>query len=358
MVRRGKRNKILVIDHDRAMGELISDVLLQAGYAVTCVPTSKEGCQVFAEDNFDVVILDSKISNGQSLETLAIIKQKNADCPVIIISSNPSFSAVRQVMNMGAYDYLTVPFSAEELSFVVRNAVGVANLGGIINNLQHELSKGQLVLKSQAELIKKDSTEKVKRIDKLNKDLQETYMRSIKALIQIIDARDHYTHRHSENVSRYAVSIAKSLGLNVKEVEAIKEACALHDLGKIAIHDYILNKPGKLNEKEWEQMKLHTVKGAQILAPLNFLDGIIDIVRQHHERYDGKGYPDGRKAEQIYLGSRIIAVADAFDAMTSKRPYRKRPLNRKEAVKELKKNSGTQFDPKIVEIFLKVLKKK
>lgn len=353
-----KRPRILVIDRDRAMGELISDVLLQNGYAVTCVPSTKEGWQVFCENNFAVVIMDLKLPNTESVDTFNVIKERSPNCPIIIISNNPSFSAIRQVMNMGAYDYLTVPFSADELSFVVRNAIGVVNLGSVIHNLKHELSKEQLILKSQTELIKEDSAEKIKRIDKLYKDLQETYMRSIKTLIQIIDARDHYTHRHSENVCKYASAIAKTMGLNVKEVEAIKEACALHDLGKIAVHDYILNKPGKLTKKEWEQIKLHSTRGAQILAPLSFLDGVIDIVRQHHERYDGKGYPDGRKAEQIYLGSRIIAVADAFDAMTSKRPYRQRPLTKQEAIKELKSNSGTQFDPKVVKIFLKILKKR
>jgi HD-GYP domain-containing protein (c-di-GMP phosphodiesterase class II) len=104
-------------------------------------------------------------------------------------------------------------------------------------------------------------------------------------------------------------------------------------------------------------MKLHSTKGAQILAPLSFLNGIIDIIRQHHERYDGKGYPDGRKAEQIYLGSRIIAVADAFDAMISKRPYRKKPLTKKAAIEEIKRNRGKQFDPHIVDVFLRIFDK-
>ena len=152
------------------------------------------------------------------------------------------------------------------------------------------------------------------------------------------------------------MAIAKELKLNQKEIEEIREACALHDLGKIAIHDYILTKPGKLTAKEWTIMKMHSLKGVEILSPLGFLDGVIDLIRQHHERYDGKGYPDGIETDKILLGSRIMAVADSYDAMISHRPYKKRPLTQKEAIAELKANSGTQFDPSIVKAFLRVIK--
>jgi len=350
--------RILVMETDRAMRELISDVLLQDGYRVNCVHSAKEGLRIFSKENFDAVIMNLKLPRCDSLKVLQQIKNRKSDCPVVVISDSVSFSKVQRAISKGAYDYLSVPFKADELSFVIRNAAGVANLGNIILNLKKELSKEQLILKSQSDLIKRDSSDKIRRIDKLYKDLQDTYMRSIKALIQTIDARDHYTHRHSENVTKYAVAIAKGMDLSPKEVEAIKEACDLHDLGKIAVPDYILNKPGKLTDKEWVQMKLHSSKGAEILAPLSFLNGIIDIVRQHHERYDGKGYPDGRKAEQIYLGSRIIAVADAFDAMISKRPYRTKPLSKKQAIEEIKRNRGKQFDPQVVDIFLKIFNRK
>jgi len=350
--------KILVVDRNQPTCKLVSSVLNQEGFAVACVTSAKAGWEAFSGDNFSVVILNLNLPRTTSLKLLKMIKKHKSECPVVVISNDTSFSSVQKAINQGAYDYLTVPFRAEELSFIIRNAVGVFNLGSVIQNLKHELSQEELILKSQNELIKKESTEKIKRIDKLYKDLQDTYMRSIRALIQTIDARDHYTHRHSANVTRYAVAIAKKMGLNAKETESIKEACALHDLGKIAVHDYILNKPGKLTKREWVQMKLHSSKGAQILAPLSFLDGIIDMIRQHHERFDGTGYPDGRKGQQIYLGSRIIAIADAYDAMISKRPYRKKPLTRQQAINEIKKNRGSQFDPEIVDVFLKIFDKK
>ncbi len=191
---------------------------------------------------------------------------------------------------------------------------------------------------------------------RLYSSLEETYIRTIMALASTIDAKDHYTKTHSEHVTEYAVAIAKEMGFSEKEIEEISHACQLHDLGKIGVHDYILTKPGKLTPQEWEEIKLHSLKSAEILRPLVFLGGVIELVEQHHERYDGKGYPFGIKAEKIKLGARIMAVADSFDAMITDRPYRK-ALPKEEAIAELKKNSGTQFDTKVVEAFLRVLDK-
>ena len=145
------------------------------------------------------------------------------------------------------------------------------------------------------------------------------------------------------------------MGLTEQEINDISQACQLHDLGKIGIHDYILTKKGDLTPEEWDEIKLHSLKGAMILKPLSFLKGVIKLVEQHHERYDGKGYPYGLKGEEILLGARIMTVVDSFDAMTTARPYRK-SLTKEAAIKELKKNNGIQFDSKVVEVFLEVLK--
>lgn len=170
--------------------------------------------------------------------------------------------------------------------------------------------------------------------DRVNK----TYMNSMRALALAIDEKDHYTRTHSENVTAYAVAIAREMNLSGNEVEEIGQASQLHDLGKIGVHDYILNKPGKLTEEEWEEIKLHSLKGAEILEPLDFLKGVIELVKQHHERYDGKGYPNGQSGKNIRLGARIMAVADAYDAMISERPYRK-ALSKDEAINELKRQT-------------------
>jgi putative nucleotidyltransferase with HDIG domain len=182
-------------------------------------------------------------------------------------------------------------------------------------------------------------------------------MRTIKALAQAIDARDHYTHSHSENVARYAVAIANEMHVSIEDIETIREACELHDLGKIGIQDNILIKPAELTPQEWKVMKRHPLTGAQILGPLTFLRSVVDLIRQHHEHYDGSGYPAGLKGEEILLGARIIHLADAYEAMSSSRSYRKVPFSKEKAILEIKKYGGTQFDPKVVEAFLKIADK-
>ena len=184
---------------------------------------------------------------------------------------------------------------------------------------------------------------------------EDMNLNTIKTLAVAIEAKDHYTRGHSDRVTRYAVDIAQEMHLSKKEVEVIQHAGILHDLGKLGIDDAILRKPGKLTDEEYDLIKKHPEIGEYMLGPLKFLKDEKPIVRHHHERYDGRGYPDGLKGEAIPLGARIMAVADTFDAMTSERPYRPiYPIN--SVVQEIQENSGTQFDPKVVEAFLRVLK--
>ena len=184
--------------------------------------------------------------------------------------------------------------------------------------------------------------------------LQETYIRTVMALSSAIDAKDHYTKNHSERLAHYSMAIAEELGLSKVEIEHIRLASYLHDVGKIAVHDNILGKPSGLTAHEWEEVRLHPLKGAAILKPLTFLKEVSLLVEQHHERYDGKGYPHGLKGEEIKIGARILSVVDTYDAMITKRPYRQIPFSKQEALEEIKRNSGSQFDPKIVEVFLRI----
>lgn len=184
--------------------------------------------------------------------------------------------------------------------------------------------------------------------------LKETYFATVTALISALDAKDHYTKAHSDNVGKYAVAIGRRLMFSTPQLDELHMACQLHDLGKIGIHDHILTKPGKLDAQEWDEMKQHSLKSAQILRPLLFLGNAVSFIEQHHERFDGTGYPYGLKGDAITLGARIIAVADSFDAMTSKRPYGK-VFSKNEAVAELVRNKGAQFDPKVVDAFEQVL---
>lgn len=191
---------------------------------------------------------------------------------------------------------------------------------------------------------------------KLYEELQKNYLNTIISLASTIDARDPYTHRHSKNVTKYAVRLAQEIKLPTQVIENIRYAGLLHDIGKISIKDEILLKAGKLTEEEYHQIKTHPVKAEEIIKTLPFLAEVTHIIRHHHERFDGNGYPDGIKGENIEVGARILMIADVFDAMTTNRPYRK-ALSLAEAKNELIKNKDTQFDPHIADYFLHVLEK-
>jgi response regulator RpfG family c-di-GMP phosphodiesterase len=184
--------------------------------------------------------------------------------------------------------------------------------------------------------------------------LQESYFATMKSLALALDAKDRYTAGHSESVQRYSVEIARELGLSQEEIMTIRRAGALHDIGKIGIPDSIISKPSRLTPEEFEKIKEHPVLGEQMILPIPFLNQARGIIRHHHERFDGGGYPDGIKGQEIELGARIMAVADTFDAMTSDRPYRK-ALTTEEAMAEIERCRNSQFDPDAVEAFVRVM---
>lgn len=192
---------------------------------------------------------------------------------------------------------------------------------------------------------------------KLYQNIRNLYKSTLKVLANALDAKDSYTHGHSQRVAEYSLAIACELGLSAKEKDDLEFAALLHDIGKIGIRDNILCKPGKLTDEEFKIIQMHPVMSAQILEPIEFLSDKIPIVKHHHERYDGRGYPSKLSKDEIPFGARIICVADTFDAMTSNRSYRK-GLPAEVALEELKRCSGAQFDPVMVEAFLKVFEKK
>ena len=202
------------------------------------------------------------------------------------------------------------------------------------------------------DIIKRQQQEE---LDKRKKNIEEMSLQLMQMLSTTIEAKDEYTKGHSHRVAEYSVLIARELGWNEKELSNLKNAAHLHDIGKIAIPDTILNKPSKLSEEEFSIIKEHTIIGANILKNISLIDHVQEIVRNHHERYDGNGYPDGLKGKEIPLHARIVAVADSYDAMSSQRIYRNQ-LPPEKIIQELENNKGTQFDPEITDIFLKLLR--
>lgn len=216
------------------------------------------------------------------------------------------------------------------------------------------LAQMQLRLKEWNHDLQLRVEEKTRSLRLMHEQLQQSYLQTVTAFIQAVGAKDAYTQGHSHAVATYAKLIGEELGMEGERLQRLVQGCELHDIGKIAIPDHILMKPGPLTHEEYELVKQHPLWGARILEPLTFLKDVTEIVRQEHERWDGRGYPFGLRGEQIRLEARVIAVADAWDAMTSARPYRA-PMHRDAATGELQRGAGSQFDPMVVEAFLHVL---
>jgi len=353
-----RNNRILFICDDNEISRYLREQLMVEGsYSVVFEESVREGLNAFGRNGFDLVIIKPHALDSGSLELIKEFKTIEQDCVIIAFLDESKPEILEYLFSLGIYDFIAKPINLEKFFFLIKKGIDLHNLMLANRKFTQGLKENNSALEKQNILLAKRIEDSTHNLTRLYEDLRSTYMRTIKVLAQAIDARDHYTHSHSENVAKYATIIAFEMKLPTKEIEVIRQACELHDLGKIGIEDNILMKPGSLTDEEWQQIRKHPIIGAQILEPLTFLNDVIDLIRQHHEHYDGTGYPEGRKGEDIHLGARIINLADAYEAMCSARSYRKIPLTKEAAVEEIKKNSGTQFDPKVVEAFLKVLNK-
>ncbi|MEW6569574.1 MAG: HD domain-containing phosphohydrolase [Nitrospirota bacterium] len=249
-------------------------------------------------------------------------------------------------------------YISDSKKFFMVSATPIANHRGLIMNyilslvdITENKEKEKRLIQSRDAFLNM-----LKEIDFSYKELKELYNGLILSFVNAIDAKSPWTKGHSERVTHHAISIAQEMALKEKDIETLRIASLLHDIGKIGTYDIILDKPGRLSEEEFKLIKMHPEKGVEILRPIRQLQHILPIIRHHHERMDGDGYPDGLRAEEIPILSRIISIADSYDSMTSDRPYRPSPP-REYAIEEIKRCIGTQFDPQVAEAFLKILEK-
>ena len=347
---------LLISDDERTTRYLTEQLTVEGGYLVSAESTAS-ALSALRGNNFDIIITRFKAVDLGTVELIKGLRKIDPDCIIVAYVEDSSHHALEELSKLQIYDYISKPINLEKLFFLIKKGAQLRQLMAANRKLSQGLKEQNVALEKQNILLAKRIEDSTKNLSRLYEDLRTTYMRTIKALAQAIEARDHFTHSHSENVEKYAVAIAQEMGFSVKEIETIRQACELHDLGKIGIEDSILSKPSSLTEEEWKEVKRHPITGAQILEPLTFLNEVTELIKQHHEHYDGSGYPEGRKGEDILLGARIIHLADAYEAMRSARAYRKVPLSKEEAVAEIKRNSGKQFDPKVVEVFLRIVDK-
>lgn len=348
----------MIINDDEAISRYLADKLSsEIGSAVEYVSNCGLGFEKISRKAPDAVILKHNMPDFNNEAVVRGIKELDPDSAIILFVEEPDTSVFQEINRLSIYDFISLPINLDRLFLLVRKASETHALSVSHRKVASMLKEQNNSLQKQNVLLAKRIEESAVNLTRLYGDLRSTYMRTIKVLAQAIDARDHYTHSHSESVARYAVAIANEMHLSAKEVDNIRDACELHDLGKIGIEDRILSKTSGLSPEEWDQMRRHPSIAAQMLEPLTFLGDVVNLIKQHHERFDGKGYPMGLKGEQILLGARIINLADAYDSMRSSRSYRQVPLSKEDAVAEIKKHTGVQFDPKVAEVFLKIVDK-
>jgi len=346
-------HEILIVDDEPLIRDILVRKLTGAGYRPTPVENAFEALDRMREKVYPVVISDVIMPGMDGIELLKRLRSMYPDTAVIMVTAVSNVSIAIEALREGAYDYLIKPFNLEEVLLSLKNALERRRL--ILENRLYREHLEEIVKAQTAEIREHLSIEQQKTAE-LNQallEIQVTHHATIEALSAALDYRDNETEGHSRRVVRYSLEIGKVLGLARQTMEVLSRGTLLHDIGKIGVPDSVLWKPGKLDEKEWEEMRRHVDYGYRMLKGIPFLKDAARIVLHHHERYDGTGYPRGLKGEDITLGARIFAIADTYDAMTTDRPYRK-ALTDRDAREEIGRYSGSQFDPRIVEAFFDI----
>ncbi len=456
--------KILIIDDEIEIVNLVKDILYSFGYEIDYSPTGKEGLEKIKKSEFSIVLLDLFLSDIDGFEVLKKIKEVKENLPVIIFTGFGTTENIVKAIKLGADDFIEKPFNIERFVDIIQKVIKIRKLEKEISKLKlvesllelnrtivslssldimlekiiqisenlftpkrigiyliDEYGRNFVLRKQRIEDIKfkvrtvydnsefldffKESNinfldektffevllaikgkernigilslffeknrilkeEELKFLESFSiqigigienamlfEEVQNSYVNAIKSLINTLEARDKYTKGHSEEVVYYSILIGKRLGFNDEQIKILENAAYLHDLGKVGIKDQILLKPGRLKEDEFEIIKKHPLITFKIIEPLKLKREEIEACLFHHEKIDGSGYPYGLNGEKIPIYAKIIAVADAYSAMTSERPYREK-MSKEEAIQELMRYSGIHFDPDIVNIFIEIL---
>ena len=279
---------VLVVDDEDFIREIICRKLTGSGFACDAAPSAEDALEMISQSGYDCVLSDIHMPGMSGVELLRQIKLQDQDLAVILVTGAPDIDAALEAMRLGADDHLSKPLNLAALEITVDRALEKKRL--IEENREYQRNLESMV------------KERTKQLSDANDDLRKLFTGSMKALAQALEAKDEYTQGHSARVAEESVNIARHLSLSDAVIQRIWLAGYLHDIGKIGIKEAVLNKPGTLNEEEWNLIKQHPVVAGKILGPIPELSDIIDVIVHHHERYDGSGYPEGREGRSIPLG--------------------------------------------------------
>ncbi len=330
---------ILVVDDEEAIREVVSTMLESKGYHCTAVSNGRAAQDQVKRVTPDLVLSDMIMPEMDGIKLLDWIRNYDPEVPVIMVTAIHDISTALEAIRRGAYDYILKPFEKDQLFMGVGRALQHRRLVAENRNYQRNLEQ--------------EVEERTAQLSGALAQLEQSYDDTLEALGSALDLKDAETEGHCQRVTAFTISIAKAMPVPNPYLPVLARAAFLHDIGKMAIPDGILRKPGPLDDDEKQVMRRHCQIGYDMLMRIPFLREPAEIVLAHQEFFNGTGYPRGLKEEQIPLGARIFTVADSLDAMISDRPYRK-ALPMAHAREEIRRCAGTQFDPKVVEVFLSI----
>lgn len=322
--------KILAVDDEEGIIDSLSIVLNRSGYHFTGITDPAEAIELIKKEHFDLLLLDFLMSPYHGDQVVEEIRKFNKELYILLLTGHKDLAPpLETIKKLDIQGYCEKSNKFDQLLLLIESGIKSIKQMQEIKRINEELSEAK---------------------DKLEK----AYLESIETLRYTVEAKDPYTKGHSDRVAEFSVLIGKKLGLSEEDLKTLRIGGLFHDIGKIGIPDSILLKDSRLTPDEYSEIKHHPSIGTHILSNATIFTNIIPIVKYHHERYDGRGYPENLKGEEIPFLARIATVADAFDAMSSKRTYRNN-LEISTIIDEIKNNSGTQFDPKIAEVFLDII---
>jgi len=331
--------RILVVDDETHVRAMMGSTLERQGYEVLLASSGREALESLELNTFDLVLTDIVMQDMNGIALLEQIHAQHPNLPVVMVTAIHDISVAIDSMRRGAYDYLLKPFEREHLLSTVRRAM----------DHRHALEENQNYQQSLEQMVRA----RTEMLRHAMEDLEHSYDVTLEALGDALDLKDSETEGHSKRVTAYTIALARAMGIAPAEIKVIARGAFLHDVGKMAIPDEILRKPGSLTSEEEAVMREHCTRGYNMLRKIPFLAGAAEIVYCHQEHFNGSGYPRGIRGREIPIGARIFAVGDTLDAITSDRPYR-RARSFDAAREEILRCSGTQFDPAVVEVFLKI----
>ena len=331
--------RVLVVDDEPSIRTAVSRFFRLSGYEVHEAATGHAALHLIEQSRFVAMICDVRMPGLSGLETVPLALKLDPDLAVLMVSAVDDAQTAAATLSMGALDYLTKPVDLPSLEGAMQRALRKRDLG--------------IERRRVEQMIREEVVARTRELEAEKAALHGLTVQIAETLINAMEAKDIYLRGHSQRVAELGASIASALGLDDDTIEHVRLAGRLHDVGKIGIREEVLNKPGKLTAEEYGHIKDHVRVGMEILAPLRHLGVVLDYVHDHHERWDGSGYPRGRGGEDITTGGRILAAADAFDALTSRRAYRE-PMTPRQAISLLGHEDGRHLDPEVFEALKQV----